>query len=247
MTIMNFNPIMDITIIIIFILNIIIFLITPFLKKKGENFADKQDIQILTEKVESIKSSFNEKIEYLKSDLNYKNQNRISVKAYEREALLSINEKYSEWLNSLMNISFSLLSIKNYSQLESYFLELKNKKIEYENAVARLHIFMHDDELMRLKNDCYIATLDLQDVVKKVTYKLQTEFQIIEIYFSNLPVNTREEIEFKSNEYEKALTGVAEIINDFNNNRNVLFASLHPKRVFFVNLLQKKLLEIINK
>lgn len=236
-----------IIVILIFILNIINFLITPYLKKKGENFADKQDIQILTEKVESIKSSFNEKIEYLKFDLNYENQNRISVKAYEREALLSINEKYSEWLSSLMNISFSLLSIKNYSQLESYFLELKNKKIEYEIAEARLHIFMHDDELMRLKSDCNIATIDLEYLAKQITDKLQTEFQIIEIYISNLPVNTKEEIEFKSNEYEKALTGVAEIINDFYYNRNVLFTNLHPKRVLFVNLLQKRLLEIMNK
>lgn len=236
-----------IIVILIFILNIINFLITPYLKKKGENFADKQDIQILTEKVESIKSSFNEKIEYLKFDLNYENQNRISVKAYEREALLSINEKYSEWLSSLMNISFSLLSIKNYSQLESYFLELKNKKIEYEIAEARLHIFMHDDELMLLKSDCNIATIDLEYLAKQITDKLQTEFQIIEIYFSNLPVNTKEEIEFKSNEYEKALTGVAEIINDFYYNRNVLFTNLHPKRVLFVNLLQKRLLEIMNK
>lgn len=236
-----------IIVILIFILNIINFLITPYLKKKGENFADKQDIQILTEKVESIKSSFNEKIEYLKFDLNYENQNRISVKAYEREALLSINEKYSEWLSSLMNISFSLLSIKNYSQLESYFLELKNKKIEYEIAEARLHIFMHDDELMRLKSDCNIATIDLEYLAKQITDKLQTEFQIIEIYFSNLPVNTKEEIEFKSNEYEKALTGVAEIINDFYYNRNILFTNLHPKRVLFVNLLQKRLLEIMNK
>lgn len=236
-----------IIVILIFILNIIIFLITPYLNKKAENFANKQDIQILTEKVESIKSSFNEKIEYLKSNLNYKNQNRISVKAYEREALLSINEKYSEWLNSLMNISFSLLSIKNYSQLESYFLELKNKKIGYENAEARLHIFMHDDELMRLKSDCNIATIDLEYLAKRVIDKMQTEFQIIEMYFSNLPVNTKEEIEFKSNEYEKALIGVAEIINDFYNNRNVLFTNLHPKRVLFVNLLQKRLLEIMNK
>ena len=141
-----------------------------------------------------------------------------------------------------MNISFSLLSIKNYSQLESYFLELKNKKIGYENAEARLHIFMHDDELMRLKSDCNIATIDLEYLAKRVIDKMQTEFQIIEMYFSNLPVNTKEEIEFKSNEYEKALIGVAEIINDFYNNRNVLFTNLHPKRVLFVNLLQKRLL-----
>ncbi|MEO4005480.1 hypothetical protein [Flavobacterium sp. CAU 1735] len=232
--------------IILILIGLYLALFKSYFQEKGKNIATSEDIENLTEKVESVKSSFNEKMEYLKSDLNFKNQNRISVKAYEREALLNINEKYAEWLNALMNLSFSVLTIKNYNQLEVYFSELKKCKIEYENAEAKLHIFMHDEELMRVKGDCYKVTLNLEYIAKQATNKLVTEFQIMDIHFSNNIPKNKEETEIRTKEYEKALMNVGNVINDFYNDRNNLFEKLHPKRVLFVRLLQKRLLEIMN-
>ena len=190
-----------ISIFILLFLTIGKYIFPSYLNQKGKNLADKQDIENLTQKVENIKSSFNEKIEILKTDLNFKNQNKISVSSYEREALLNLNEKYAEWLNSLMNISFSLITVKNYSLIESYFSELKKRKIEFENSEAKLHIFMNDDELMQTKLNCYLKTLEMEHLVKTTTNELLSNFELMEFYFANIPSETKDQIDFRQKEY----------------------------------------------
>ncbi len=236
-----------ILIVILIIVAIIKFSVPSYLKQKGKNLADKEDIADLTKKVENVKSDFNEKIEYLKTDLTFLNQNRISVKSLEREALLLVNEKYAEWLNSLMNISFSLITIKNYNNIESYFSELKHAKIGYENAEAKLLIFMNDQKLLDIKTDCYIKTLELEQLIKQTTNTLQTDFELIDFYFSNVNPNTKEEIEKKQEDYKEAMDGISKTINGFYHKRAEMFDEIHPRRVRFVSLLQERLLKVMKE
>ena len=95
---MNTLEIIELIILILILIIVVIikFSVPSYLKQKGKNLADKEDIAELTKKVETVKSDFNEKIEYLKTDLNFINHNKISVKSLEREALLLVNEKYAE-------------------------------------------------------------------------------------------------------------------------------------------------------
>ena len=146
-----------------------------------------------------------------------------------------------------MNISFSLITVKNYSNIESYFSELRHSKIAYENAEAKLLIFMNDKELLNIKTNCYLKTLELEQLIKLTTSSLQTEFELIDFYFSNVSPNTKEEIEKKQADYKEAMDGVSEIINGFNKKRAELFNEIHPRRVSFVFLLQSRLLEVMDE
>jgi hypothetical protein len=236
-----------ITLIILIFLIIRKYIVPSYFSQKGKNLADKQDVENLTKKIENIKSSFNEKIEYLRTDLNFKNQNRISVTSYEREAILNVNEKYAEWLNSLMNISFSLITVKNYSLIENYFSELKDRKIEFENSEAKLHIFMNDDELMKVKSNCHLKTLEIEYLVKKTTSTLLSDFERMDFYFNNIPSETKEQIDSRQSEYLKAMDGISEIISGFYKKRADIFTELHVKKVQFISLLQERLLKIMKK
>lgn len=246
---MNTLEIIELLVLILILIIVVIikFSVPSYLKQKGKNLADKEDISELTKKVEAIKSDFSKKIEYLKTDLNFINQNKISVKSLEREALLLVNEKYAEWLNSLMNISFSLITVKNYSNIESYFSELRHTKIAYENAEAKLLIFMNDKELLHIKTNCYLKTLELEQLIKLTTNSLQSNFELIDFYFSNVNPNTKEEIEKKQADYKVAMDGISETINRFYKQRAELFNEIHPRRVSFVFLLQERLLEVMNE
>jgi hypothetical protein len=123
--------ILEITIIAVGVLLFLAFkyFLPSYVQEKGKNLATKQDIEEITRKVESVKIDFSKDLEFIKSDLQFQNQSLFSIKSAEREALIDTNFKYAEWLNYLMNLSFSNITMYNYERLNDYFSEIKNKKL----------------------------------------------------------------------------------------------------------------------
>ena len=150
---MEMNIIIEITIVIVGI--ILFFTIKNFLpsyfNEKGKNLATKEDVEEITKKVEKIKTEFVKDIEFIKADLSYINQSKFSIKASERDALIDTNNKYSEWLNYIMNISFSDINPKNYEKLNDYYQEIKAKKLKFDIAQDNLHLFFTMMNLWRTK------------------------------------------------------------------------------------------------
>lgn|GEM_PF-1957787 len=220
-----------------------------YFNEKGKNLATKEDVEEITEKVEKIKSEFIKDIEYIKADLSYLNQNKFSIKAAERDALIDTNNKYSEWLNYLMNISFSDINSANYLKLNEYYKEIKTKKLNFDIAQDNLHLFLHDEELMELKMNCVTDTITLEYIITKTIIEIINHFDLKNIYFNNLhdlPSEKKPDNDFVNKQIESSKKELDDIFYTMNTNKSKQFSVVHKKRVLFVSALKKRLYNIMD-
>ena len=248
---MNMNLIIELTILSVGL--ILFFTIKNFLpsyfNEKGKNLATKEDVEEITKKVEKIKSEFVKDIEFIKADLNYINQNKFSIKVAERDALIETNNKYSEWLNYLLNISFSDINPENYLKLNDYYKETKNKKLNFDISQDNLHLFLHDEELMKVKMECVTETTKLEYITMKAIIDIINHFYLENIYFVNLNNLTGEQKpneEFINKQVKSSKQELDKIFYTFNEEKARQFSVVHKKRVFFVNALKQRLYNIMN-
>ncbi|MDY3530308.1 hypothetical protein PG593_11060 [Riemerella anatipestifer] len=247
---MEMTLIIEFTILLVGI--ILFFTIKNFLpsyfNEKGKNLATKEDLEEITEKVEKIKAEFIKDIEYIKADLTYINQNKFSLKAAERDALIDTNNKYSEWLNYLMNISFSDINPNNYGKLNDYYKEMKVKKLNFDIAQDNLHLFLHDEELMEKKMKCVLETINLQHIINKTLINFIEHFDTRNLYFNglmNLPKEQKPNEEFIQKQMEDFQKSLDEIFYKMDIEKSQQFSKVHENRVRFVTALKERLYNIM--
>ncbi|WP_025124390.1 hypothetical protein [Myroides odoratimimus] len=101
---------MDLTFSELLILSIIIsicsILATAYLKKKGANLAQKEDLQYLTKIVEDIKKDNSKELEFLKSGLNRLSEKEKMLFIAEKEALVEFNLSAMKLLVKEFKIDF---------------------------------------------------------------------------------------------------------------------------------------------
>jgi len=218
-----------------------------YAQEKGKNLATKQDIEEITRKVESVKIDFSKDLEYIKSDLQFQNQSLFSIKSAEREALIDTNLKYAEWLNYLMNLSFSNITMYNYERLNDYFSEIKNKKLQFDTAEARLHLFLHDDDLLKVKLESVLATIKLEYIIVQCIGNLTNEFALMNAYFVGLDkLGKSVDLEWYKRQKSEASKGVDKIFYNMTTEKEKQFVEVYEKRVIFVKTLRKRLYDITN-
>jgi len=247
---MEMNLIIELTIIIF---GIILFftlknLLPSYFNEKGKNLATKEDIEDITKKVEKIKSEFIKDIEYIKSDLSYINQSKFSIKASERDALIDTNNKYSEWLNYLLNISFSDINPNNYKKLNDYYQEIKTKKLNFDIAQDNLHLFLHDEELMEYKMKCVTETMTLEHIINKTIIKFIEHYYTRNLYFDglmNLSQDQKPNNEFIQEQMESSQKELDQIFYEMSKDKSTQFPIVHKSRVYFVSSLKQRLYNIM--
>lgn len=136
-----------------------------YFEEKAKNLATKQDIGEITHIVEGIKNSLTRETELLKSQLALNNQNKFSIKSAERDALFTLNSKYSTWIYSIMKFSFSSYSEDNYKELDDVSKNFTEKQYEVEIGRAHLLLFMHDQKLLEVMKELGVAILNIEGLV----------------------------------------------------------------------------------
>ncbi|WP_214070456.1 hypothetical protein [Mucilaginibacter sp. dw_454] len=136
--------------------------VKSFFQEKGKNLATQQDIAKITQLVEEVKKQYNDDTEYLKSQLNLHNQSFTDIKTLERNALIEINLKYSDWLNALNSFSLIYYSYDNFESLTSIDLFFNEKQLAFNVARDNLHLYLHDLELLELERELAISTMELE-------------------------------------------------------------------------------------
>jgi hypothetical protein len=112
-----------------------------YFQEKGKNLATIEDIQEITNLVEEVKIKFTKESDFLRSKLSLYSQNFHSIKTLERSAIIEVNLKYSEWLNSLGNFSLAYYSYDNFEELKLKDMYFEGKHLAYKVAVDNLHLF----------------------------------------------------------------------------------------------------------
>ncbi|HUZ61181.1 MAG TPA: hypothetical protein VMU83_20565 [Hanamia sp.] len=138
-----------------------------FIKKKAENFATKKDIGEITTIVEEIKKQYNSELEFLRSKLSLYEQGFNSIKSFERNALIDIGNKYSAWVNSLLNFNLIFYSYDFYEPLIQLPFILLQKHLEFDIAEDNLHLYVHDMQIINKALELKQATFELEGSVFK--------------------------------------------------------------------------------
>jgi hypothetical protein len=244
------NYIIELTVIIVglFLFFTVKNFLPSYFSEKAKNLATKEDVGAITEKVEKIKSEFVKDIEFIKADLSYINQNKFSIKTAERDALIEINNKYSEWLNLLLNVNFSNVNASNYETLNNYYNEIKLKKLNFDIAQDNLHLFLHDDELMKVKVNCVTETSKLEFIVIKAIVDIIQHFYLDNIYFqsiSTLDEKQKPKDDWLKQQRESSKKELDTIFYKFIEDKSKQFSIVHQRRVFFVTALKARLYNIM--
>lgn len=112
--------------------------------------------------LEVQKTLLQSNIELIKNNLNLYSGSFQSIKTLERNALIEINTKYSEWLHTLTTFSLAYYTYSNYELLNGKDLLFAERQKEFEVAEDNLHIYMHDGEIRNLLSKMAEHTRELQ-------------------------------------------------------------------------------------
>lgn len=115
-------------------LNVILFVCMAYLmffkdyiKKKGSNLADKQDIAAITHQIEIVKKEFTHENERLKANLQFFINIQLQQSNEERNAIITFYDYYSQWLNvGLLDIKFNQFNSNNIEDVYKKYKELND-------------------------------------------------------------------------------------------------------------------------
>ncbi|MCB4807577.1 hypothetical protein LG651_04890 [Tamlana sp. 62-3] len=164
-----------------------------FLKRKLENLADKEDVDGITRKVESVKKEFNEDLETLKAELEVLKSNRISLIQEKKKAI------YDFW--TAVNSYFCKLDyylsaqIKSNVEKKEYLLKLDNKFDLLSEKASMFNLVLYeeiDDETDGIILELFDVFHDMEQLIRKTIVllvgchneegKIKNNDVLIEIY-----------------------------------------------------------------
>jgi hypothetical protein len=154
---MNIEIVLQIFIIII---GLYLAMFKSYFTEKGKNIATNEDIEELTNKVESVKQKFLEKNASLKSKLDLLTNLQIGHKNDERNALTEFHKSISNWIDVLTSSSFGLIDDYDNEEIAKKIFE--NEMI-YKNVQASqslLIIYIDDKDLHSIIHNLKINVLE---------------------------------------------------------------------------------------
>jgi uncharacterized protein YlzI (FlbEa/FlbD family) len=162
--------------VILILIGLYLALFKSYFQEKGKNIATKQDIEEITEKVETIKNN-----------LMFGTQSKLTLKNEERNALVGCYEKYSYWLNACYDIYFGGIIEQNQTKLEDMDNKLQSANFEFEMAQGKMELFVNNESLTELFNKIKLYTLQLQHLSQGAIVDVEYNFFEIEKMKSQTP------------------------------------------------------------
>ena len=162
---MNSSLLQLISTIVVLLVGLYLIYVKSYLSEKAKNVATTNDIGKITRIIEETKKDFSTELELLRSNLNLYGQNFNSIKTLERNALIDVSAKYSAWLHSLMNFNLVFYSYDFYEPLTTQPFLFNQKHLEFNIAEDNLHLYVHDQEIIRKTSELKLATYKLEGSV----------------------------------------------------------------------------------
>lgn len=145
-----------------------------YLKKKGSNLADKEDISELTKQIETVKSKFLKENEYLKAELQLIISNQLQQSNEERNAITFFFDEWSKWTNiGLLDIPFNEYNRVGIDKLIEKKRQLNEFYVQTSIAQSRITLLVVDEELITLSHKLVSETLSFTHWIQSFLLELQ--------------------------------------------------------------------------
>jgi Asp-tRNA(Asn)/Glu-tRNA(Gln) amidotransferase C subunit len=171
---------------IFLVINILIEIVSSYLKTKGQNLATKEDIEEITSKVEIIKN-----------ELSYSHEAKMAFSTQTKEAVIDTYEKLNLYLNEVYRVDLSKIRLQTHgSQFEKIRSDVDLLGSDFEKSYARLQLFLDNNDLLSKFNQLNTLTLTFNSFVSEKMFDFQEAF--IE-YSGKIISAPSDEIEFVKN------------------------------------------------
>jgi hypothetical protein len=149
----------------ILLLGVYLAFFKSYFSEKGKNLATQEDIEEITEKVESIKTEFVRETEKLKIELQFENQAKISFHNDVKQAVIQSYEGYYAWYNSLthtqeFSVEFTRIDIKE------AFIKFNKIYFKFISVEAKLDLYVNDENLKHQLDKLVLKTVDLEKAIE---------------------------------------------------------------------------------
>lgn len=149
--------------------------LTSYIKKKGENAAQKEDLTKLTTIVKEVEYKFGKETEELKAKLNLSNQLEFNLRNEARLALIDLFKKVNAHYNLLSHNEFMVKDFENWREFDKAIENREQSYVELENIMSLVELFIPDDEvgdeLKGLIGDVLVLFIDQAKVFNKYANK----------------------------------------------------------------------------
>ena len=237
-----------ITAILIFIASLWVKNYLPnYFNEKGKLLAQKEDIEEITEKIESIKIEFSKETEYLKIELQKLLNFEISHRMEERNSIISFYEKYNQWLYALLEINFGAYSKINLGELIQKRIFIEKFYAETNVAQSKLRLLVKDNNIILCSNKLMTIILNFKIWIDKRLLNLQQNSEFHKsltdqfmIIIKNLEHNR--DLAYSMSEDEKEVKQKRqEIVDEFYENRNIEYSKTFTTDIEFTELVKSYL------
>jgi hypothetical protein len=164
-----------------------------YIKKKGSNLADKQDIEGITEQIELVKKEFTQENEFLKANLQFIINNQLQQSNEERNAIINFFDNFSMWLNvGLLDTKVNEYHRNNIDDLIQKDRDLNNYYTQTNVAQNRISLLVDNQEIVLLSNDLISATLKFNHWTQKqlfdLRYNLESDKKGLELFLELIKI-----------------------------------------------------------
>lgn len=149
------------------------FYLPSYFKKKGENYAQSQDIEELTRKIDTIKQDFIERTEYLKAQLDFSTKLQISHIDEERNAIMNYLRAFTNYYSICNDSTLGGMNDYNNNELAAYRLNLDSSFNQTRITKAILKVFIEDDDFYELSGKITKELLRLELALKHLLVELE--------------------------------------------------------------------------
>jgi hypothetical protein len=224
--------------IILIILGLYLALFKSYFQEKGKNLATFEDIEEITEKVESIKTDFIRETEKLKLDLQYTNQVRFSIKTEEMKSLFDYYEKYYLWLNILLEFYFGVFDEDNPELLKNSENVINDANFKLILAEAKAELLIDNAALFTHSHKMKVQTLQFQHFINT---SIQ-EFKKIQFEIKSMKATTP--IAEQLIPYKELSDKMIEFNSKFNDQKLLHYKEILPMNKEFRKIMNELLITI---
>lgn len=147
-----------------------------YIKKKGSNLADKQDIAEITKQIELVKKEFIQENEFLKANLQFIINNQLQQSNEERNAIINFFDNFSKWLNvGLLDLKFNAYQRNNIEDLIQKDRDLNGYYTQTNVSQNRISLLVDNHEIVKLSHELISETLK---------FNHWTQQQLLELRFN---------------------------------------------------------------
>lgn len=135
--------------------------LTFYLRQKGKNQANKEDLKKLTQIVEEVKKDNNKEIELLKASLSLLNDKEKQMFGEGKEAITLFFASLNTWIWDSLNIYIHEYNHANYQEISTRLIAMRDSYNKTNVSFSKVKLMIDDENLIATGHEAIIKTLEL--------------------------------------------------------------------------------------